>query len=144
MIIKIVNFEKLSKHYKLYQEGLININLKKDEFLTKLEPLKNSMQDIMNISQRGETVTDAMKQEYEVLQDEAVQIDGDFRHEIKKMNDELSREVYLELKELIGEWSSSNDVDMVIDDSNVVISKVGVDITDDILEIIKSKDLFIK
>lgn len=43
MIIKTVNFGILSKHFKEYQEGIIVINDKKSEFISKLEPLKKSM-----------------------------------------------------------------------------------------------------
>lgn len=59
------------------------------------------------------------------------------------MNDDLSKRVYVSLNEIISNWTSNNDVDIVISDSEVVVSKIGVDITENILELIKEKELYI-
>lgn len=143
MIIKTVNFGILSKHFKDYQDGILLINDKKSEFLKKLEPLKKSMEDIIILSQNGQVVSDEKKLEYSKLQEDAINIDNDFKYTISKMNDELSKRIYLSLNEIIKEWSGKNDVDIVISDSEVVISKEGIDITDNILKLIKEKGLFI-
>ena len=143
MSIKTINFGILSKHYIKFQEGLLVINAKKKEFLDKLEPLKVSMNAIMQASQRGEAISMQEQEEFKVLQDDAISLDNDFKYTMGKMNDDLSKEIYGQLSVLINEWSESNDVDMVINSSEVVFYKEELDITNNILEVLKEKGLYI-
>ncbi len=143
MIIRTVNFGILSRHFKEYQDGIVIINDKKSEFISKLEPLKKSMEEIIILSQNGQVVTELKKNEYSKLQSEAIEIDNDFKFTISKMNDELSKKVYASLNIIITDWANINDVDIVISDSEVVIAKTGVDITERILEVIKEKELYV-
>ncbi len=142
-MVKKVSFVILTKHYTKYQEGVKIISDKKSEFLDKLEPLKLSMNSIVDASQRGEDISEEKQNEFRILQDEAISLDNDFKFTINKMNTELSREVYINLSEIIGEWASNTDIDMIIDDNEVVYTKQGLDITDDILEVLKEKGLYI-
>jgi Skp family chaperone for outer membrane proteins len=58
------------------------------------------------------------------------------------MNDELSKSVYAELSEIITKWSVDKNIDMVIGSTEVVFLKEE-HFTNDILEILKEKDMFI-
>lgn len=143
-MVKTVSFGILTKHYTKYQEGAKTISAKKSEFLEKLEPLKVAMNSIVEASQRGEEISQQKQDEFRILQDEAIQIDNDFKFEINKMNTELSREIYTQLSSIIGEWVQTQDgIDMVIDDNEVVYSRPGLEITDNILEVLKEKGLYI-
>jgi Skp family chaperone for outer membrane proteins len=62
---------------------------------------------------------------------------------MREMNDELSKSVYAELSEIITKWSVDKNIDMVIGSTEVVFSKRGTFATNDILEILKEKDMFI-
>ena len=46
------------------------------------------------------------------------------------------KKVYASLNIIITDWANINDVDIVISDSEVVVTKLGVDITENILEVI--------
>jgi Skp family chaperone for outer membrane proteins len=62
---------------------------------------------------------------------------------MRKMNDELSKSVYAELSEIITKWSVDKNIDMVIGSTEVVFLKEEHFATNDILEILKEKDMFI-
>lgn len=143
-MIKTVNFGILTKHYIKYQEGIVTINDKKNEFVEKLEPLKIAMSTIIDASQRGEEITQQKEEEFKLLQDNAIELDNEFKATVGKMNTDFSKEIYEDLSIIINEWSiTKTDIDMVIDNGEVVYSKPELDITNDILEILKEKGLYI-
>jgi hypothetical protein len=56
---------------------------------------------------------------FQEIQNTAVEVDGEFKQEMRKMNDELSKSVYAELSE-ITKWSVDKNIDMVIGSTEVV------------------------
>ena len=83
-------------------------------------------------------------EKFKQLQEEAVGYDNDFKEEFKKMNETLTKKVYENLEAIITEWSQNNDVDIVTGKMEVVFSKPEFDITNDILEVLKEKNLYIE
>lgn len=143
-MIKTVDFGILTKHYIKYQDGITVINSKKNQFIEKLEPLKNAMTVIIDASQRGEEITREKEEEFKLLQENAIELDNEFKATVGKMNTDFSKEIYENLSVIINEWSvTKGDIDMVIDNGEVVYSKPELDITNDILEVLKEKGLYI-
>jgi Skp family chaperone for outer membrane proteins len=68
--------------------------------------------------------------------------DQDFKFKLKGMQEELNQDIYNQLSEIITEWSNSNGIDLVMGKMEVVFNTDNVEVTNKILEIIKSKDLF--
>lgn len=143
MIIKVVNFETLSKNYVPYQDGITKITDVKKDFIAKLEPFKKELESIINRSQGGEKLDDVTQTRFNELQEYAMSVDEEFKSTMRKMNDELSKTIYGELSDFISEWSSKNDVDMVIGSTEVVFLKDEHDVTEQILEIIREKGLHV-
>lgn len=147
MIIRIIDFQELTAHYKNYREGINRIEEKKKEFLEKLEPLKKEMNDIIRYAQSGlivDSESQRVKSErFQVLQQEAVSMDNDFKYEVKKMSEEINQKSYDELSKIIEQWSIENNIDMVIGKMEVVFNKEEFEATSDILEILKQKELYV-
>jgi Skp family chaperone for outer membrane proteins len=143
MIIKVVNFETLSRHYKNYQDGISNITDVKKDFIAKLEPFKKELESIINRSQGGEQLDDATQARFNELQEYAMGVDEEFKATMRKMNDELSKTIYTELAQFIEEWSEKNEADMVIGSTEVVFLKDEHDVTEQVLEIIREKGLHV-
>lgn len=143
MIIKVVNFETLSKNYVPYQNGVTDVNNIKKDFISKLDPFKKELEGIINRSQNGEQLDDATQLRFSELQEYAVSVDEDYKATMRKMNDELSKKIYSELEEFIKEWSDENEVDIVIGSTEVVFLKEKHDVTDQVLEIIREKELHV-
>ena len=144
MNIKAVDVEILSKHHKLYQEGIEKIANTKKDFLERLEPFKAQMHKMIteSIKITDEALIKENAAKFEDLQEKAVQIDNEFRAKMREMNDELSKEIYTNLEAIINEWSVANDVDMVLSSTEVIYLNPINFATDEILEVLKEKELY--
>ena len=80
---------------------------------------------------------------FQEIQNNAVEIDNEFKQEMRKMNDDLSKSVYVELSAIISKWCVENNIDMVIGSTEVVFLKEEHYVTEDILKILKDKNLFV-
>lgn len=148
MKIRVVDFEILTRNYKVFIDGKIEQNNVKDKFLQKIEPLRKEMESIIKAANSPLIVDQQSQQKrmekFKQLQEEAVGYDNDFKEEFKKMNETLTKKVYENLEAIITEWSQNNDVDIVTGKMEVVFSKPEFDITNDILEVLKEKNLYIE
>jgi Skp family chaperone for outer membrane proteins len=147
MIIKVVDFEVLSRHLKKYQDGLNEISEVKRKFVDRLTPFKKEMESIITAANSGIVLDEESEKKrvdrFQEIQNTAVEVDVEFKQEMRKMNDELSKSVYAELSEIITKWSVDKNIDMVIGSTEVVFLKEEHFATNDILEILKEKDMFI-
>ena len=144
MTIKVVNFEILSRHYKNYQDGITKISDTKKKFIERLDPFKKEMETIINKANNGEKLTEEQEAKFQEFQNQAVEIDEDFKFTMRKMNDELSKTIYSELSNFINEWTTLNtEVDLVIGSTEVVFLKEEHDVTEQVLEIIKKAGLHV-
>jgi Skp family chaperone for outer membrane proteins len=147
MNIKVVDFEILTRHYKNYREGVNIIENEKKEFLKKLDPLKKEMNSIISSASSGLVIDNSIQQkraeDFQKLQQEAIEMDREFKIQLKKISDDLNEKVYDELSEIINEWSVSNDVDLVTGKMEVIYCNDKYDATNSILDILKDKDLYV-
>jgi Skp family chaperone for outer membrane proteins len=144
MTIKVVNFEILSRHYKNYQDGITKISDTKKQFIERLDPFKKEMETIINKANNGEKLSEEQETKFQEFQNQAVEIDEEFKFTMRKMNDELSKAIYSDLSNFINEWTTLNtEVDLVIGSTEVVFLKEEHDVTEQVLEIIKEKGLHV-
>ena len=148
MELRVVDFDILTRNYKNYQDGIRNLSEVRNSFITKLDPLKNEMEKIIKEANSGLIMDEKSQRESErkfnELQEGAMTIDNDFKSTMKKAQDELNKVTYNELSTIIDEWSVANNVDMVIGKMEVVFLKEKFEITNEILESLKSKDLYVE
>jgi Skp family chaperone for outer membrane proteins len=145
MNIKVVDFEILSRHYVKYQEGIKKIEQVKEEFVKKLDPFRDEMQELLKTSMTADEATQKESAErFQILQEEGMQIDEEFKHRMRHMNDELSKEIYNDLERIITEWASTKDVDMVIGSTEVVFLKQEHYVTSYIIDLLKERELYIE
>jgi len=144
MNIKVVDFEILSRHYVKYQEGIVKIEQVKEEFVKRLDPFRDEMQELLKTSMTADDATQkASAERFQILQEEGMQIDEEFKHKMRQMNDELSKEIYNDLERIITEWASTKDVDMVIGSTEVVFLKQEHYVTSYIIDLLKERELYI-
>lgn len=144
MDIRIINFEILTRHYKTYRDGVDDIENKKSELLKKLEPFK-TMANLLIASSLNQVESSKQdREEFQRLQEEAIELEKTFSVEIKKMSSDLNVLVYNELLAIIEDWSIKNNIDMVVNSLEVVFCKKNYDSTDDILDILKSINMFVE
>ncbi len=146
MQVRVVDFETLTRNFTIYQEGLDKIENHKQNFLEKVEPYRREMENILMMSQSG-IIIDQMTQKqraekFQKMQQEVMDLDSEFKVELQKLKSELSSESYKHLESYITEWSSENNIDIVFGTAEVVFSKPELDITEQILDVLKSKGLY--
>ena len=145
MIIDVVDFEKLTNVYKPYLDGVKEINTKRDEFVAKLEPIRKEMQEIIKSLTSNIEVPGVDKQaneiKYNELQENAIALDEEFKGLAKEMKDSLNAKTFDELSIMIDEFIEGKDIDLVIGKMEVVFVKTNFEITDNIVELLRSKNL---
>ena len=145
MELRVVDFEVLTKNYKNYQDGIKNIEEEKKSFIKSLDPVKKEMETIISQMSSGlivdEKTQSEKEQKFKALQDQAVGIDNQFKVEMRRLHEELNKTTYDELSTIISEYSEANSIDLVIGKMEIVYLKDDFEITEQILEVLKEKDL---
>jgi Skp family chaperone for outer membrane proteins len=145
MELRVVDFEVLTKNYKNYQEGIKNIEEEKKSFIKSLDPVKKEMETIISQMSSGLVIDEKTQREkeekFKSLQEQAVGIDNQFKVEMRRLHEELNKSTYDELSKIISEYSESNGIDLVIGKMEIVYLVDKFEITEQILEVLKEKDL---
>lgn len=142
MEIRIIDFEVLTRHYTKYQNGINEINNLKKSFKDKIEPFRKEMQNLMLAAQTDGEVLKERMERFEELKQEAIDIDQDYKMQVGQMQDKLTKSTYSDLEQIISEWRELNSIDLVIGKIEVVCLNSKYESTNEILDILKSKNLF--
>jgi outer membrane protein len=147
MEIRVINFEILTRHYKIYQDGIDHINNERKNFIQSIEPIRKEMNSFIALSTNGVIVDqktqDDRNEKFQKLQNDLIEMDNEFKNLSKEMIDKLNIDSYDGLSKIINEWAIGSSIDMVTGNMEVVYLNPKFDSTNDILEILKEKDLFI-
>jgi Skp family chaperone for outer membrane proteins len=148
METRIVDFEILTKHYLNYQEGVKSINKEREVFVKRLTPLKTEMESIIRMANSGVVVDQntqkSRTERFQQLQEEAMEIDEQFKHSMKTLRGDLNVKIYEELSEIISDWGKENSIDLITGKMEVVYLNPKLDATDSIIKELKNKDLFVE
>jgi Skp family chaperone for outer membrane proteins len=148
MEIRVLDFDILTKNYKNYQDGLNNIAGEKNQFITKLGPIKIEMENIINAAKSGLVLDPSTKmqkeQKFAELQQEAMMIDNDFKSKMRELHDNLNKTTFDELTTFVNEWAKENSIDLITGKMEVVYANDKFDATNDILEILKANNLYVE
>jgi Skp family chaperone for outer membrane proteins len=143
MEIRVIDFEILTRHYVKYQEGLGEINTLKKSFMNKIEPFRKEMQNLMIAAQTDGEVIKERVERFEELKQEAFNIDQEYKSQVVEMQDKLTKSTYGDLEKIISEWRELNSIDLVIGKIEVVCLNSKYESTNEIVDILKSKNLFV-
>jgi Skp family chaperone for outer membrane proteins len=148
MEIRVIDFEELTKHYVNYQNGLKEIQEEKDNFLKRVQPLKNEMESIIKMASSGLVVDNSTQESrmarFQQLQQEAMGIDSEFQSKMKEMRGKLNERSYDELEVIISEWAIKNSIDLVSGKMEIVFTNPKYESTKEILEVLKEKGLYVE
>jgi len=141
----ILDFEEVLKNFEPYHQSLKSIQKDKQEFSDLVDSIKKEMEVIVN-SSKSLILDDASQQKnqnrFRDLQSKAVQAESDFRANIMtKQNEELEKN-FNQIIALVNDWSSENDIDLVINKNTVVFVKPEFEITYKMIELIKEKGMY--
>jgi Skp family chaperone for outer membrane proteins len=91
----------------------------------------------------GEVIKERMER-FEELKQAALEIDQEYKDQVIQMQDKLTKSTYEDLEKIISEWRELNSIDLVIGKIEVVCLNSKYESTNEILDILKSKSLFIE
>lgn len=147
MNLKVVDFDIITRSFIPYVDGVKEIENFKNNFIKSIEPQKKELESIIR-SQTSGLIIDEITQKsslerFKSIQEDLMKRDQDFKTVMKKKTDELNTGVFDKLSEMITEWSVERGIDLVMGKMEVIFSSDKVDATNDILELLKSKNLYV-
>jgi Skp family chaperone for outer membrane proteins len=146
MNIRVIDFDLVTKNYTVYQEGMADIRKVRDGFKDRVEPIRKEMQNILLQSNSGLVLDTLSQQEraerFQKLQQDLVEIDGDYKKQMQELHDSLNVKTYDELKVIVSDWAIQNSIDLVTGTMEVIFVNSNYDSTEEILELLKTKNLY--
>ncbi len=146
MELRVVDFDILTRNFQPYVDGIMNIESEKRKMLDSVEPARKEMQSIISRQSSGLIVDEGTQRKdverFRQLQESLMKSDNEFKKALKEMQEDLNTEVYTQLSDIISEWSKANSINLVMGKMEVIFNTEDVEVTDNILQIIKEKGLF--
>jgi Skp family chaperone for outer membrane proteins len=146
MEIRVIDFEVLTRSFQPYVEGYKNIESEKRKMLESVDPEKKEFESIIKRAQSGIVIDESsQKRDSERLrqiQENLMKLDMEFKRKIKSMTDDLNSQVYEQLSLIVDEWAKQNTIDLVIGKMEVIFNTDKIEVTNQILDLIKEKNLF--
>jgi len=146
MEIRVIDFEVLTRNFQPYVEGYKNIESEKRKMLESVDPEKKEFESIIKRAQSGILMDEASQkrdsERLRQLQESLMKLDMEFKRKIKSMTDELNGSVYDQLSVIVDEWAKEKSIDLVIGKMEVIFNTERVEVTNEILDLIKQKNLF--
>lgn len=148
MNIRVIDFGIITQHYKTYREGMNLIELEKEFYIESLNPFKEELQKLM-LANNQSLIQDRRFREqkaerFDLLQKEALELEANFNEKVKKINDDVNSKVFKELEVIVREWAETNQIDLVTSKMEVIYNSSKIDSTEELLKILKDKQLFVE
>ena len=95
MEIRIIDFEILTKHYLNYSLGRDKVNDLRSSFIDRVKPLKDEIELILSTESSGLSFDESSQKvrydNFQKLQQDVMDLDYEFKSEMSKMKDNLSK-----------------------------------------------------
>ena len=146
MELRVIDFDILTRNFQPYVDGYKNIESEKRAMLDSIQPVRKEMEAIMksSVSILDEVSQQKSAERFRVLQDSLMKSDSEFKYKLKELQEDLNTSVYDQLSEMISIWANENSINLVMGKMEVIFNTDNIDATEDILSLIKEKDLFYK
>lgn len=146
MELRVIDFEILTRNFQPYVDGYKEIESEKRKMLESVDPDKKEMESIIKRSQSGLVLDEASQKRdmeaFRQIQEKLMKLDQDFKRKLKEMSDELNTDVYDQLSVIVEEWAKANSINLVMGKMEVIFNTDDVDVTEQMLEVIKEKGLY--
>jgi Skp family chaperone for outer membrane proteins len=145
MTIYTLDFEECLKNFKEYHISLKKVNEEKEKFTKEVENIKKEMESIINQS-RSFLLDDATKKssamKFQELQEKAIRLESDFRSTIVDMQNSEVEKNFNSLNEIINKWADQLDIDIILNKTQVIFSKISFDVTSEFIQIMKDREIY--
>lgn len=146
MEIRVIDFEVLTRNFQPYVDGYKNIESEKRKMLESVDPEKKEFESIIKRAQSGIVMDESSQkrdsERLRQLQENLMKLDMEFKKTIKSMTDDLNSQIYDQLSTIVDEWAKQNNIDLVMGKMEVIFNTDKIEVTNQILDLIKEKNLF--
>lgn len=146
MEIRVIDFEVITRNFQPYVDGYKDIESEKRKMLESVDPEKKEFESIIRRAQSGIIMDESSQkrdsERLRQLQESLMKLDMEFKRKIKSMTDELNGSVYDQLSVIVDEWAKEKSIDLVIGKMEVIFNTERIEVTNEILDLIKQKNLF--
>ena len=147
MTTHILDFEEVLRNFEPYHVSLKSIQKEKKEFSELIDAIKVEMETILSGS-KSLILDDATNQKnqmrFKELQNKAVQAESEFRSNIVARQNEEVEKNFQQIMDIVQEYSIENSLDLVVNKSTVVYVNPKLEITQQIIEVVKQKELYVE
>jgi len=147
MTTHILDFEEVLRNFEPYHVSLKSIQKEKKEFSELIDAIKVEMETILSGS-KSLILDDATNQKnqmrFKELQNKAMQAESEFRSNIVARQNEEVEKNFQQIMDIVQEYSIENSLDLVVNKSTVVYVNPKLEITQQIIEVVKQKDLYVE
>jgi Skp family chaperone for outer membrane proteins len=145
MKIYVVDFEEVLKNFTPYHESLKKIQSEKQKFADDIEDIKKEMETIVNSSRSlllDENTQRDNANRFKDLQTKAIKLESEFRNDIVTLQNSELEQNFKQVSEIVQDWSSKENLDLVINKSQALFVSEKYDATSKIVDILKEKELY--
>ena len=147
MTTHILDFEEVLRNFEPYHVSLKSIQKEKKEFSELIDAIKTEMETILSGS-KSLILDDATNQKnqmrFKELQNKAMQAESEFRSNIVARQNEEVEKNFQQIMDIVQEYSIENSLDLVVNKSTVVYVNPKLEITQQIIEVVKQKELYVE
>ena len=146
MELRVIDFEILTRNFQPYVDGYKEIESEKRKMLESVDPEKKEFESIIKRAQSGIVMDESSQkrdsERLRQLQENLMKLDMEFKKTIKSMTDDLNSQIYDQLSTIVDEWAKQNNIDLVMGKMEVIFNTDKIEVTNQILDLIKEKNLF--
>jgi len=147
MTTYVLDFEEVLRNFQPYHESLKMIQKEKKEFSVLIEDIKKEMEKIISSNKSlilDDTTNQKNQLRFRELQNKAVQAESEFRTTIvAKQNEEVEKN-FAQIMDLVNDYASEKSLDIVVNKNQVVFVNPKFEITNEVIEIVKTKGLYLE
>lgn len=145
MKIYVVDFEEVLKNFIPYHESIKTIQKEKEKFSDEVDSIKKEMESIVNQSKsllldEGTQMKNAAR--FKELQGKAIKLESEFRANIVDLQNSELEKNFKDISDVVNEWASKNDLDVVLNKTQILYVSDKYDATDIIIGILKDRSLY--
>lgn len=145
MNIYTINYESLTKNFKPYYDSKELLKTFQGHYIETMSKYKTEMENLMKSSNSlllDESTQMINQQRFMTLQKEAIKTEQDLRAEITKKQDVEMEKCYNALTKVVGDYSKSNGISLVLSHTSVIFADESLDITEKVREELKTINLY--
>lgn len=147
-MITILDFELITRHYRIYQEKIVEIQEVKNKAKQEILPIQNEMNNIVTQLNSDDVKNNialevSLNSKFKELTQKLKDIESEYSPIISEMTNHNNKQSGDFIRQIINDWARENNIDFIMSKEDVVYHKSEYECTQEILDILKEKGLFI-